>query len=148
MEASGEFQASVSLPRGKKVLGTHWIGGWMDPMAGMDAVEKKKLLLMPGIELRFLLRRARNPTIYRLSYNTQRRAQLTKLLIMQFSGILYGNLFKFYVAYEKTDRSEPLRNIINLHVTLIPKHKIHYIPNSSSFVAFLIARSLKQSTEA
>jgi hypothetical protein len=27
---------------GERTHGTHWIGGWMDPRAGLDGVEKKK----------------------------------------------------------------------------------------------------------
>jgi hypothetical protein len=33
--------------------GTHWIGGWVDPRAGLDDVEKE-LLTLPGFELRRL----------------------------------------------------------------------------------------------
>jgi hypothetical protein len=30
--------------------GTHWIGGWEGPRAGLDALEKKKKIAMPRIE--------------------------------------------------------------------------------------------------
>jgi hypothetical protein len=30
---------------------THWIGGWVDPRVGMDDVEKRKFLTLPGLEL-------------------------------------------------------------------------------------------------
>jgi hypothetical protein len=43
MEASGELHAPVSLPPEKKPLGTHWIGGWLGPRAGLDPVEKRKI---------------------------------------------------------------------------------------------------------
>jgi hypothetical protein len=36
--------------------GTHWIGGWVDPKAGLDDVKKSKLLTLPGLELRPLSR--------------------------------------------------------------------------------------------
>jgi hypothetical protein len=29
----------------------HWIRGWVDPGVGLDALEKRKMLPMPGIEL-------------------------------------------------------------------------------------------------
>jgi hypothetical protein len=29
---------------------THWIGGWVGPRAGLDNVEKRKFLTLPGIE--------------------------------------------------------------------------------------------------
>jgi hypothetical protein len=37
--------------QGKKA-GTHWIGGWVNPRAGLDDVEKRKFLTLPGLELR------------------------------------------------------------------------------------------------
>jgi hypothetical protein len=30
----------------------HWIGGWVDPRAGLDDVEKRKFLTLSGLELR------------------------------------------------------------------------------------------------
>jgi hypothetical protein len=30
--------------------GTHWIGGWVGPRAGLDDVEKSKFLTLPGLE--------------------------------------------------------------------------------------------------
>jgi hypothetical protein len=38
MEISGHFHA----PR-ERAPGTHWIGGWVDPRAGLDAVAKRKI---------------------------------------------------------------------------------------------------------
>jgi hypothetical protein len=32
--------------------GTQWVGGWLDPRAGLDAIKKTKILLLPGIEPR------------------------------------------------------------------------------------------------
>jgi hypothetical protein len=40
---------SVSSP-GCFTSGTHWIGGWVDPRAGLDDVEKRKFLTLPGFE--------------------------------------------------------------------------------------------------
>jgi hypothetical protein len=31
--------------------GSHWLGGWVDPRAGLDNFEKKKILILPGLEL-------------------------------------------------------------------------------------------------
>jgi hypothetical protein len=58
----GRFTPGESAP------GTHWIGGWVDPSAGLDDVEKRKLLTLPGLELRSLGRRARYQSLYRLRY--------------------------------------------------------------------------------
>jgi hypothetical protein len=47
--------------------GTHWIGGWVDPRAGLDDVEKRKFLALPGLELRPFGRPARiQSLLYRL----------------------------------------------------------------------------------
>jgi hypothetical protein len=31
--------------------GTHWIGGWVDSRAGLDDVEKRRFLTLPGLKL-------------------------------------------------------------------------------------------------
>jgi hypothetical protein len=44
--AGGEWSASRPCrftPR-EKAPGTHWIGGWVDPRAGLDNMEKRKFL--------------------------------------------------------------------------------------------------------
>jgi len=46
METSGQLQAQVGLSPG-----THWIGGWVGPVADLDMVAKKKIPL-PGNEHR------------------------------------------------------------------------------------------------
>jgi hypothetical protein len=48
---SGQLHASAALLQGKEPPGTHCIGGWVDPRAGMDNV-KRKFLTLPGLELR------------------------------------------------------------------------------------------------
>jgi hypothetical protein len=35
----------------ERAPGTHWIGGWVDPRAGLDDVEKRKFFTLPGLEL-------------------------------------------------------------------------------------------------
>jgi hypothetical protein len=51
---------SVSRPRRftprERAPGTHWLGGWMDPRASLDDVERRKFLTLPGLELRPLCR--------------------------------------------------------------------------------------------
>jgi hypothetical protein len=55
---------SASLP-GRFTHGTHWRGSWVDPRAGLDAVEERKTLFLressPG-------RPAHSPSLYPLSY--------------------------------------------------------------------------------
>jgi hypothetical protein len=53
---------------GERAPGIHWIGGWMGPGAGLDDVEKRKFLTLPGLELRPLGLPARSQSLYRLRY--------------------------------------------------------------------------------
>jgi len=43
MEVSGKLHALAALPPGEspKAPGTHWIGGWVCPKAGLDTMMKK-----------------------------------------------------------------------------------------------------------
>jgi hypothetical protein len=50
---------------------THWIGGWLDPKADLDDMEKRKFLTLPGLELRPPGRPARSQSPYRLRANNQ-----------------------------------------------------------------------------
>jgi hypothetical protein len=36
---------------GERAPSTHWTGGWVDPRATLDNVEKRKFLILPGLEL-------------------------------------------------------------------------------------------------
>jgi hypothetical protein len=43
----------LPLPR-ERVTVSNWMGGWVDSRACLDDVEKKKFLILPGLELRLL----------------------------------------------------------------------------------------------
>jgi hypothetical protein len=60
-------ERSASRP-GRFTPGTHCTGGWVEPRAGLDDVEKRKFLNLPGLELRPLIRPARSQSLYRLRY--------------------------------------------------------------------------------
>jgi hypothetical protein len=49
----GEWSASRPgrFPPGGRASGTHWIGGWVGPSTGLDDVEMRKFLTLPGLEL-------------------------------------------------------------------------------------------------
>jgi hypothetical protein len=66
----GEWSASrpCCFNPGERAFGTHWIGSWVSPRAGLDYMEKRKFLTLPGLELRPLGRPARTQSLYRLSY--------------------------------------------------------------------------------
>jgi hypothetical protein len=65
----GEWSASRPgrFTPGERAPGTHWIGGWVGPRTGLDDVERRKFLTLPGLELRPLGRPARSQSLYRLS---------------------------------------------------------------------------------
>jgi hypothetical protein len=44
----GEWSASRP---GRFTSCTHWIGGWADPRAGLDDVNKRKFFTLTGLEL-------------------------------------------------------------------------------------------------
>jgi hypothetical protein len=47
----------------ERALGTHWVGGWVGPRVDLDAVEKRKVLLLQGFEPG-----PSSPSLYRLNY--------------------------------------------------------------------------------
>jgi hypothetical protein len=63
--AGGEWSASrpCLFTPGERAPGTHWIGGWVGPRAGMDDVENRKFLTLPGLELRPLGHPARSQSV-------------------------------------------------------------------------------------
>jgi hypothetical protein len=70
--AGGESPASRpgSFTPGEKVPATHWIGGWVDPRASLDVVEKRKFFSLPRLELRPLDRPGHRQSLYRLRNET------------------------------------------------------------------------------
>jgi hypothetical protein len=67
MGVSGQRHApAVLYPRGR-TPGTHWIGGWVGPRAGLDAGARRKIC-PSGIEPQSPDRPARSQTLYCLSY--------------------------------------------------------------------------------
>jgi hypothetical protein len=66
----GEWSASRPgrFTPGERAPGTHWIGGWVDPRASMEDLEKRKFFTLPGLELPSLSRQARIQSLYRLRY--------------------------------------------------------------------------------
>jgi hypothetical protein len=57
---------------GEIAPGTHWIGDWMDPRAGLDDVEKTKFLALPGLVPQPLGHPARSQSLYGLRYSGSR----------------------------------------------------------------------------
>jgi hypothetical protein len=68
--AGGEWSASRPgrfIP-GESAPGTHWIGVWVGSRTGLDDMEGRKFLTLPGLELRPLSRPAPSQSLYRLRY--------------------------------------------------------------------------------
>jgi hypothetical protein len=57
------FTPRPIYPQGKSP-GIHWIGGWVGPVTGLDDVEKRKFLILPGLQLRPLCHPARAASRY------------------------------------------------------------------------------------
>jgi hypothetical protein len=67
-----------------KAPGTHWIGGWVGPRAGLHNVEKRKFLSLLGLELWPLGHPARSQSLYRLLYpGTIKRSVLTTITFVK-----------------------------------------------------------------
>jgi hypothetical protein len=73
-------------PRGKSPR--YPLDGWVGPRANLDDVEKRKFLILPGLELRTLGRPARSQSLYRLRYpgSLLPQASHSKLFFPSFSG--------------------------------------------------------------
>jgi hypothetical protein len=73
--AGGECSASRPgrfIP-GERGPGTHSLGGWVGHRAGLDNVEKRKFLTLPGLELRPLGRPALSQSLYQHAILRARR---------------------------------------------------------------------------
>jgi hypothetical protein len=49
---------------GERARGTHWTGGWVGPTTGLDDVEWRKILPLPGLELPPLGRPTGSQSLY------------------------------------------------------------------------------------
>jgi hypothetical protein len=78
--AGGEWSASrpSCFTTGKRGPRTNWIGGWVDPRAGLDDTEKRNLTL-PGLKLQSLGRPAHSQLLYQLCYPGSYRTDISQL---------------------------------------------------------------------
>jgi hypothetical protein len=81
----GDWSASrpSRFTPGEIAPGTYWIGGWVGPRAGMDDVQKRKFLTLPGLELQPLGRPARSHSLSRMPKRKSRYAISTACDITQ-----------------------------------------------------------------
>jgi hypothetical protein len=68
--AAGEWSPSSlwCFTPGKRPPASHWIGGWVEPRAVLEDLERRKFLTLLGLELRPISRPARSQSQYRLRY--------------------------------------------------------------------------------
>jgi hypothetical protein len=81
----------------EKAPGTHWIGGWVKPRAGLDEMEKRKFLTLLGLELRPLGRPARSESLYRLRYPGSYKIQQYISDLQVFATKYTGNITYTFV---------------------------------------------------
>jgi hypothetical protein len=65
---SDQLHAPAALPPGKEPPVTHWTGGWVNPRTGLDDVDMRNFLIIPGLEIRPLGRPDRSQSLCRLRY--------------------------------------------------------------------------------
>jgi hypothetical protein len=96
--AGGEWSASrpgCFTPR-ERAPGIHWLGGWVDPRAGLDDVEKRKLLILPGLELRLLGCPVHSQSLYRLCY-TGSHIEVCMCIKLKYCSCLLGFYVNLYI---------------------------------------------------
>jgi hypothetical protein len=86
LEVSSQLHAPAALPQEKDPPppDTHWIGSWVDPRTGLDDVEERKFLTLPGLELRSLGRPVRTQSLNRVCYPGSDYICNKKLQILHF----------------------------------------------------------------
>jgi hypothetical protein len=52
----------------KRTPVSHWLGSWVGPRTSLNDVDKRKFLILSGLDLRPLGRPVRSQSLYRLSY--------------------------------------------------------------------------------
>jgi hypothetical protein len=80
---------------GERSPGTHWRGGRVDPIAGLDDMKKRKFLTLAGLEIRLLGRPAR-------SYTTAARLRHHGVMLIKHSETLL-------LSYYLTTPSRPIK---------------------------------------
>jgi hypothetical protein len=81
------YRSKVAQPRPLQprewAPGTHWVGDLVGPRAGLDDVEKRKFLTLPGLELRPLSLPASSQSLYRLGYPGSLMIMIKKIIIFR-----------------------------------------------------------------
>jgi hypothetical protein len=107
----GEWSASLPC---RFTPGIHFIGGRVDPRAGLDDMEKWKFFTLPGLELLPPGRPARSQSLYRLSYPGSLTHLVPRLIMrepylhspMRHHGVMFNHRanFTFHTGMKLTTK--------------------------------------------
>jgi hypothetical protein len=95
--------------------GTHFIGGWVDPRAGLDDMEKWKFLPYRDSNSPLPGRPARSQSLYRLSYPGSQGLYLVKYCFLEKTGRLIGETV-FYSVCAKQQYHNVSRQHLGKHI--------------------------------
>jgi hypothetical protein len=114
---------------GETAPGVHWLGGWVVPKVGLDDVEKRKFLTLPGLELRSLGRLASSQSLYLLRYPgyslfyffvTYVKERYPTHFVYHFSDDLFQ-----YILWQFLDISSPLPELYSTVFASAPVFRCH-----------------------
>jgi hypothetical protein len=129
MEESGQLHAPAALPPGKEPSpGIHWVGGLVGPRAGLNTMEKRKILTLAGIDP---CGPARSTSLYELSYPGSSTNITTDQKRLKYHLALLYN-FQYEIGERKDGRDVPMtclfhvrcnyRNAVPIHVYELTTH--------------------------
>jgi hypothetical protein len=105
-------------PRG--TIPSNWIGGWVGSRAGLNDVEKRKFLALPGLELRSLGWPARSQSLYRLRYPDSWvcRCRWENNIKMNLKEIGWEDVHWVHLAQDRAQWHALVNTVMQLHFRL------------------------------
>jgi hypothetical protein len=90
---------------GERTPGTHWIGGSVGSRAGLDDVEKRKSLILPGLELLPLSRPSHSQSLHELASPASPISLLLKAKFVRINySVTLGLVIFCWVASETSEQ--------------------------------------------
>jgi hypothetical protein len=78
---------------------SQWIEGWVGPRTGLDDVEKRKILTLPGLEICPLARPPRSQSLYRLRYPDLKISHVYVLITFSALFLSLFPLFFLHISF-------------------------------------------------